>query len=169
MYLTGALTGNKDTDARIITSLKLTDLEQICRINKYTSNLCKNHIDVQYKIKNAEKLVARAITIINDRSKGLLLQTINEFETFNIFYNLSEKLNMPEPTEEGDDFQLYYKNYYIYSIRIIKSNVYSIIYELNDTVGKEFNPRGSFFILSQATEDQVQKYLMNVYYDETVF
>ncbi len=82
------LTGNEDTDVKIINSLKLKDLRQICQLNNYAANLCENHIVLKNRIKNVKKIVNRILILVNERISGMVLTMNNEYQTFKVFNDL---------------------------------------------------------------------------------
>lgn len=82
------LTGNQDTDMRIILSLGYEDMHHICISDYYTVQLCKNSILLQHRIKQAQNKSSSIIDIAKTRKYGLNLQMNNEKETFDPFLKI---------------------------------------------------------------------------------
>lgn len=84
------LTGNKDVDERLILSLDYQNAQNICNTNFYASQLCKNSIILQHKIKQAHHNANKIINLTQE--KELILET----DPYYTFEELEEILNFLE-------------------------------------------------------------------------
>ena len=114
------LTGNEDVDVKIINTLDLHDLRHICQINLYVSNLCENHIDLKFKIKNVKNKVNHIISLINDKPFGIIIQPNNGNQNFKSFHDLMDNVNIKrERIDYMDDVTLsVLDNYIVQYIKI---------------------------------------------------
>ena len=157
------LTGNRDTDISIILALNLKDMNKICRVNKYTKELC--HTDrIINKLNKIKENVEYLINL-----KETYYETNEIFEPFLLFMNniriwiYSIELRANDVVHLGtDDYIRLYKDYPITSITIKKLTMYEIIYYYNVN---GVNKKKSF----NCNKDQVRKFLTTFLYDELIY
>lgn len=124
----------------------------------------------------AEQRVNRTLELIKSKkSRGMIIEPLQDNEQFVTFHHLMKKLNITEPANEDDPNDLHpsdiFNDYYVYSCRICENYPighvnFDIIYDLHkleDTLYE--SPDVATF---EATEKQLEEFLMNLYYDNTI-
>lgn len=161
-----SLTQNEDVDVKIINSLNLDDLRNVCSTNQYTSYLCNNHIDLKFKIKNIKDKVDETLKLINKTQFFIPTNGQN----FGIFHQLLTNMKMA-PADEYIELLLNSEEidtYTIYTMIIQKfsfiPNLYSIVFTIGETTNSLY--KNIETISYNGSEDEIKEFLLHIYYDE---
>lgn len=161
------LTGQPDTDTRILLSLDLQEVRQFCQMNRYASNLCQNRSEIVNKLKLSRKKVESFINLVDHLKKPCILQPYSSvFKPFVDIFRLIEEIH------EGY-YVLQILNKELSFIDIISHNINKdddtryIIYffeEIEHNDGTAYK----YFVDLFFNKKQLEEYLLHLFYNQLV-
>ncbi len=166
------ITGTQDVDVKIFESFDLEDLRKICQVDPSINYLCKTHINLQNRMKNAIKKAEYIISLINNRVSGIILQPYHETEDFESFHQLMKSCHISEPPNEDDDTDLHpsdiFNDFTVFNFNIYKSGLrYTLFYQLGH-LGL-YGDQSSIDVTSfYGTEHELKEFLLHLYYNNLV-